>query len=112
MTTSPTLGGLPIDLPRLMETRAPVQANSGGGKSFCLRRILDQTAGGVQQLAIDPEGELQTLRKQFDEIVCSLQRWRRRHATTAAARIMTLHMLAIQGNRHHGRRNPFPPYLA
>jgi hypothetical protein len=69
--TSPTLGTLPIDLPRLVETRALIQANSGGGKSWCLRRLLEQTAGQVQQLVIDPEGEFATLRERFDYIVCA-----------------------------------------
>lgn len=29
----------PIDLPVLLETRALIQANSGGGKSYTLRRL-------------------------------------------------------------------------
>lgn len=63
--------GHPIDLPRLLETRLLVQANSGGGKSWALRRILEQTAPKVQQLVIDPEGEFATLREKFDYIVCA-----------------------------------------
>jgi uncharacterized protein len=70
---TPTLGTLPIDLPRLLETRLLVQANSGGGKSWALRRLLEQTAGQVQQLVIDPEGEFATLRERFDYIVCAPQ---------------------------------------
>ncbi len=68
---TPTLGTLPIDLARLLETRLLLQANSGGGKSFALRRILEQTAGQVQQIVIDPEGEFATLRERFDYIVCA-----------------------------------------
>jgi uncharacterized protein len=67
----PSLGTLPIDLPKLLETRMLVQANSGAGKSWCLRRILEQTAAGVQQLVIDPEGEFASLREKFDYIVCA-----------------------------------------
>lgn len=63
--------GHPIDLPRLMETRLLVQANSGGGKSWALRRLLEQTANQVQQLVIDPEGEFATLRERHDYIVCA-----------------------------------------
>jgi hypothetical protein len=48
-----------------------VQANSGAGKSWTLRRILEQTAAGVQQLVIDPEGEFASLREKFDYIVCA-----------------------------------------
>jgi hypothetical protein len=69
--TTPNLGSLPIDLPRLLETRMLVQANSGGGKSWCLRRMLEQTAGQVQQIVIDPEGEFASLRERFDYIVCA-----------------------------------------
>lgn len=71
MTIAPSLGALPIDLPRLLETRALIVANSGGGKSWALRRVLEQTAGQVQQLVIDPEGEFATLRERFDYIVCA-----------------------------------------
>lgn len=60
-----------IDLPRLLETRALVQANSGGGKSWALRRLLEQTATKVQQLVIDPEGEFATLREKHDFVICA-----------------------------------------
>ncbi|MES2910561.1 MAG: DUF87 domain-containing protein [Pseudomonadota bacterium] len=66
-----SLGTLPFDLTKLMETRLLVQANSGGGKSWCLRRILEQTSKGVQQLVIDPEGEFATLREKHDYIICA-----------------------------------------
>ena len=36
---SPSLGTLPVDVTRLLETRLLVQANSGGGKSWALRRL-------------------------------------------------------------------------
>jgi hypothetical protein len=55
----------------LLETRLLVQANSGGGKSWALRRILEQTATKVQQLVIDPEGEFATLREKFDYVICA-----------------------------------------
>lgn len=70
-TMNPSLGTIPIDLAKLLETRLLVQANSGAGKSWCLRRILEQTAAGVQQLVIDPEGEFASLREKFDYIVCA-----------------------------------------
>lgn len=69
--TTPNLGSIPINLPVLLETRMLVQANSGAGKSYTLRRILEQTARGVQQLVIDPEGEFSSLREKFDYIVCA-----------------------------------------
>lgn len=63
--------GHPIDLQVLLETRLLVQAGSGGGKSWALRRILEQTAPKVQQLVIDPEGEFATLREKFDYVIAA-----------------------------------------
>jgi len=60
-----------IDLGKLLATRLLIQAASGGGKSFALRRILEQTHGLVQQIVIDPEGELVTLAEKFDFMVCA-----------------------------------------
>lgn len=61
----------PIDLGRLMSTRLLITAASGGGKSYALRRLLEQTHGQVQQIVLDPEGELVTLAERFDFLVCS-----------------------------------------
>lgn len=67
-----TLGdGLSCDLQTLVDTRLLVQANSGGGKSWCLRRILEQTHGKVQHLVIDPEGEFASLRERFDYVLAA-----------------------------------------
>jgi uncharacterized protein DUF87 len=60
-----------INLPALLESRLLVQANSGGGKSWALRRLLEQTAPHVQQLIIDPEGEFSTLREKFDYVIAA-----------------------------------------
>lgn len=62
-----------IDLPRLLETRLLVNANSGQGKSRALRRLLEQTAGQVQQIILDPEGEFASLREKHDLIICAAQ---------------------------------------
>lgn len=58
-----------IDTDRLIETRLLVQANSGGGKSWALRRLLEQTHGSVQQLVLDVEGEFHTLREKLDYVI-------------------------------------------
>ena len=62
-----------IDLPRLLETRLLLTANSGQGKSRALRCLLEQTAGLVQQIVIDPEGEFASLREKHDLIICAAQ---------------------------------------
>lgn len=63
------LGSFPeesLDLDTLIETRLLIQANSGGGKSYTIRRLLEQTHGRVQHLVIDVEGDFGTLREKFD----------------------------------------------
>jgi uncharacterized protein len=67
-----TIGpGLDCSIDRLMVTRLLVQANSGAGKSWCVRRLLEQTHGRVQQLVIDPEGEFATLREKYDYVLAA-----------------------------------------
>lgn len=63
--------GVTCDLDRLVNTRLLVQANSGAGKSYTIRRILEQTHGKVQQLVIDPEGEFSSLRTHFDYVLAA-----------------------------------------
>ena len=77
-----------INLPVLLETRLLVQAGSGGGKSWALRRLLEQTATSVQQLVIDPEGEFATLREKFDYVIAAA------HDADAIASPHTAAMLA------------------
>ncbi len=67
----PSLGEIDIDLERLMATRMLIQAGSGGGKSWVLRRLVEQTAPHVQQFIIDPEGEFVSLREKFDHVICA-----------------------------------------
>lgn len=62
-------GTVTMDLDKLMVSRALLQANSGAGKSWALRRLLEQTHGHVQQIIIDPEDEFYTLREKYDYIL-------------------------------------------
>lgn len=64
-------GGVHVDLDMLVRSRMLIQANSGGGKSWALRQLLEETFGRVQHLVIDPEGEYHTLREQFDYILAA-----------------------------------------
>ncbi|WP_380872909.1 ATP-binding protein [Sphingomonas sp. DBB INV C78] len=50
-----------MDVEELLATRLLVQGNSGSGKSHLLRRMLEESAGVVQQIVIDPEGDFVTL---------------------------------------------------
>lgn len=64
-------GNAVIDVKTFVVTRMLVQANSGAGKSYLLRRLLEQTAGLIQQIIIDREGEFSSLREKFDYIIAS-----------------------------------------
>ncbi|WP_375455549.1 ATP-binding protein [uncultured Methylobacterium sp.] len=58
-----------LDLEELLATRLLVQGNSGSGKSHLLRRLLEQSAGHVQQVVIDPEGDFVTLAEAHGHLV-------------------------------------------
>lgn len=58
-----------LDLSRLIDTRLLIQSNSGGGKSWLIRRLLEQSNSKVQQIVIDLEGEFSTLREKYDYIL-------------------------------------------
>ncbi|GAA0730821.1 ATP-binding protein [Sphingomonas japonica] len=60
---------VPIDLEELLATRLLVQGNSGSGKSHLLRRLLERSAGQVQQVIVDPEGDFTTLSDAYGHIV-------------------------------------------
>jgi hypothetical protein len=58
-----------VDVQRLITTRLLVQSNSGGGKSWAVRRLLEQTHGHAQQIVLDSEGEFFTLRERHDFVL-------------------------------------------
>lgn len=58
-----------FSLETLVDTRLLIQANSGGGKSYLIRGILETTHGKVQQIVLDLEGEFSTLREKFPYIL-------------------------------------------
>jgi len=58
-----------LDLDKIIKGRALFQANSGGGKSYLLRKFLEESNGKVQQIIIDPEGEFSTLREKYDYLL-------------------------------------------
>ena len=58
-----------LSLDHVIEERMSVQANSGGGKSYGLRVIAEQSYGKVQQIIISTKNEFRTLREKFDYIL-------------------------------------------
>lgn len=88
-----------LDVEKLVESRMLVSANSGGGKSWAVRRILEQTHGQIQQIVIDPEDEFYTLREKYDYILagreggeCAVDP---RSAPLLARRLLELNVSAI-----------------
>src|SRR6266852_187304 len=58
---------LELDLPKLVDTRLLIQANSGGGKSWLLRLIAERA--GIQTIVLDNEGEFASLREAVDVLL-------------------------------------------
>lgn len=76
-----------IDIEELLATRLLVQGNSGSGKSHLLRRLLEESAGLVQQIVIDPEGDFVTLADAFDHVVIDAGAYDGREIVRMAARV-------------------------
>lgn len=80
-----------IDVERILRSRLLITAMSGGGKSWAMRRILEQTHGDVQHIIIDPEGEFYTLREKFDYLIAGADgdvRVSVRHAKMLAKKVL------------------------
>lgn len=58
-----------FDLEALLPTRLLIQANSGGGKSYAIRKIAEQASGKVQIIIVDFAGEFSTLREKYDFVL-------------------------------------------
>ena len=76
-----------IDLEELLATRLLVQGNSGSGKSHLLRRILEECAGLVQQVVIDPEGDFASLADHFGHVVIDGAAYSPREIEALAGRV-------------------------
>ena len=57
------------DLEILMTGRLLVTANSGAGKTYLLKRMVEQAFGKIQIIVVDPEGEFSPLREKFPFII-------------------------------------------
>jgi hypothetical protein len=76
-----------IDLEELLATRLLVQGNSGSGKSHLLRRLLERSAGQVQQVVIDPEGDFVTLGPTYGHVVIEATDYSEREIARIAGRL-------------------------
>ncbi len=93
-----------LDLTELLATRLLVQGNSGSGKSHLLRRLLEQSAGSVQQAIIDPEGDFASLAERYGHVVveadgddAALQRVAARVRVHRVSVVLTLDNLDADG---------------
>ena len=87
MGTGPTGQPVSMDLEELLATRLLVQGNSGSGKSHLLRRLLEKSAGQVQQIVIDPEGDFVTLADKYGHIAIEAADHSEKDIARLAARI-------------------------
>ena len=76
-----------MDLEELLASRLLVQGNSGSGKSHLLRRLLEQSAGLVQQVVIDPEGDFVSLADRFGHLVIEAADYTEAETGSIAARV-------------------------
>lgn len=60
-----------MDLQKFLVTRAFVQAESGSGKSWFLRRLAEQSYSFLPPIILDPEGEFASLREKDDYIIAA-----------------------------------------
>lgn len=87
MGTDPSGAPVTMDLEELLATRLLVQGNSGSGKSHLLRRLLERSAGQVQQVVIDPEGDFVTLSDRYGHVVIEAADHSEREIARVAARL-------------------------
>lgn len=88
-----------IDLDDIVKGRALFQANSRGGKSYLLRKFVEESNGKIQQIIIDPEGEFSTLREKFNFLLVGKEnadiQIDTRHAELLAKKLMETRADAI-----------------
>lgn len=58
-----------VDLAEMLTTRLLIQGNSGSGKTHLLRRLLEECAGIVQQIVVDPEGDFVSFGEAFGHTI-------------------------------------------
>lgn len=98
-----------IDLKKILEGRMLIQANSGGGKSYTIRKFAEVTHGHVQQIIIDIEGEFASLREKYDYLQVGKDgdiQINLRSAELLAKRLLELNVSAIidlYELKHHER---------
>lgn len=99
-----------LDLRKLVETRALIEASSGGGKSTLMRLIAERAAGVMQTIILDHEDEFVTLRNVLDVLLVgdgrdvpitveSAAMLARRLADMRISAVVNLYDLELEGRR-------------
>ena len=83
-----------IEPAKLIDGRLLIQGASGAGKSWTLRRLLEQTAATLQQIVIDPEGEFRSLAEKFGHAIIDAARLDPAGVAEAARRVRE-HRLSV-----------------
>ena len=58
-----------VDMDEVVGSHIGIIANSGGGKSGLVRRLLEETHGKIQHIVLDIEDDFYTLRERFDYVI-------------------------------------------
>lgn len=85
-----------LDLGILLSTRMLLTADSGGGKTFALKRIIEQAFGKIQIIAIDPEGEFSPLREKYPFVLVG--KGGETPADVRSARLVAQTLLRLRAN--------------
>lgn len=97
LTYRQAASGVRVDLDVLVRSRMLIQANSGGGKSWALRQLLEETFGRVQHIVLDPEGEFSTLREEYDYVLGARQGGDV-EATPRTAKVLCRRLMEVQAS--------------
>ena len=93
-----TSGKLYVDIDKVVESRILVQASSGGGKSYLIRKLLEECFGKVQIIVLDYEDDFSTLREKYDFVLFGEDRdypVNVRYAEKMATTLLELNISAI-----------------
>lgn len=85
-----------LDLDTLLSTRMLLTADSGGGKTYALKRICEQAFGKIQIVIVDPEGEFSPLREKFPFVLAG--KGGETPADTRSAALLALRLLETRAS--------------
>lgn len=89
-----TGGQFGVSIAKLIGGRLLIQGTSGAGKSWTLRRLLEQTRGQMQQIVADPEGEFREFADRFGLLCIDASKLDIAALALAAARVRE-HRLSV-----------------